>query len=240
MENNINKFDINMYAVLLIGALAFMIFVMGCESPKQNNEQAADTVSIDNSAVEPNNVAVHEEDSTIHALVEKYPELEYSYIQTEDGNIVTVKGNYQVKVDGIDNDQDLNKFVKYVEGHFADQELMRKEYNKNVQTAAEPKDGYDAYYQAIKTNVEYPEEALDNNVGGTVIVEFVVDENGKVSEVKPVESIYYTKNKEYIEALDEAAVEAIKTTDWTWTPAKQGNSPVRMKLEIPITFEAES
>ncbi|UII28031.1 energy transducer TonB [Fulvivirga maritima] len=243
MENNINKFDINMYAILFIGALAFMIFVVGCESPKQNDEETTDStaVSLDNSNTEaPNNTVVYDEDSTIQALVEKYPELEYSYVQTDDGNIVTVKGNYQVKVDGIDDDQDLNKFVKYAEGHFANQELMRKEYNKNVEVGAEPKNGFEAYYEAIKANVEYPEEALDNNVGGTVIVEFIVDENGEIDEVKPMEAMYYTKDKEYMEALDEAAVEAIKNTNWTWTPAKQGNEPVKMKLEIPITFEADS
>ena len=237
-----------MYTVLFIGALAFMIFIAGCDSPKSHDEDETDSteMSLDENDMDVNPTTTNNSanastpDATMQSYVDRYPNMEYSYIQTEDGNIATLKGNYQVKVDGIDNDDDMDEFIKFVEQNYANKELSRKEYNKNIEEEAEPKNGFDAYYTALKNNIEYPEDALDEEVGGTVFVEFIVDENGKVTNVTPMEAMYYTKNKKYMEEFDQAAVEAIKKTDWNWTPAKQGDKPVKMKLEIPITFAANS
>src|SRR5215510_166432 len=44
--------------------------------------------------------------------------------------------------------------------------------------------GQDALESYVQTNVEYPQEAIDNNVEGTVRVQFAVDEEGNVTKIQ--------------------------------------------------------
>jgi TonB family protein len=72
---------------------------------------------------------------------------------------------------------------------------------------------------------EYPAEAQAAGVRGIVILELVVDPQGKVASVNVLRSVA---------GLDEAAVEAAK--QWEYEITKVGGKPVSVRLTVPITF----
>src|SRR5262245_42937429 len=71
----------------------------------------------------------------------------------------------------------------------------------------------------------YPPEAQAQGIRGIVILELVVDSQGKVESVNVIRSVA---------GLDEAAVEAAK--QWEYEITKVNGKPVSVKLTVPITF----
>lgn len=79
----------------------------------------------------------------------------------------------------------------------------------------------------ILKNIQYPDEALKNNLTGWVYVEFVVERDGSVSNVNVIKGID--------PLLDQEAIRVIKKSP-KWTPGLQDNKPVRVKYVVPIQF----
>lgn len=80
--------------------------------------------------------------------------------------------------------------------------------------------------KALQEAVSYPESAKEAGIEGRVIVQFVVDENGDVTNTKVVRGVH--------ESLDEAAVEAVKKQ--TFKPGKQRGEAVKVQMSLPVTF----
>lgn len=88
--------------------------------------------------------------------------------------------------------------------------------------------GETALYQFLANNVKYPEDAMANNVQGTVWVQFIIDKKGNVTNVKVVRSVD--------PSLDKEAVRVVKSMP-RWKPGKQRGKPVRVIFQVPIKFE---
>jgi TonB family protein len=86
----------------------------------------------------------------------------------------------------------------------------------------------------LKDNLKYPDAARDNGVEGTVFVDFVVDEKGKVTDVVASDAV--GENVDL--ALKEEAVRVVAAMPG-WQPATQRKKPVSSAFSIPITFELE-
>lgn len=85
-----------------------------------------------------------------------------------------------------------------------------------------------AMAQFIQKNLKYPEIALENQIEGTVVVEFVVEKDGSISNIKVLKDIGGGCGNE--------AMRIIKMMP-KWTPGKQGDMPVRVKMRAPIKFK---
>ena len=83
--------------------------------------------------------------------------------------------------------------------------------------------------KAISKNLVYPERDFDNRKQGTALIEFIIDENGNITNVKPLE------NNRATEDMKKAAEKAVKKIPQL-IPAKQGTKNVKIKYAIPITF----
>lgn len=79
----------------------------------------------------------------------------------------------------------------------------------------------------LARNVKYPEKAQENGIKGTVLVEFVVDKDGKVVEPKIIESLGTD--------CDFEALRAVSTMPM-WKPGKQNEKPVQVRFTVPIQF----
>lgn len=91
--------------------------------------------------------------------------------------------------------------------------------------------GQAALEDYINNHIEYQQPAIDNNTEGTVDVQFVVDENGNVSNPKVV-------GKELGSGLDEEAVRVISSMP-KWTPGKVKGKDVKTRMVLPITYKIE-
>jgi protein TonB len=78
----------------------------------------------------------------------------------------------------------------------------------------------------IQSKIKYPEIARKAGVEGRVIVQFVVDENGNVTEPTVVRGIGAGCDQEAVRAVSEAK----------FTPGLQRGNPVKVKMSLPITF----
>ncbi len=93
-----------------------------------------------------------------------------------------------------------------------------------VEIEAEYPGGAAAWQRFLNRNLRYPQEAIDNEISGSVVVQFVVDEEGNVSNVEKVNGP---------ESLGAEAVRVIRKSG-KWTPAVQGGRCVRSLKKQPF------
>lgn len=91
--------------------------------------------------------------------------------------------------------------------------------------------GEAALMECINSNLSYPPEALEKNIQGTVVLMFIVDEKGKVTDPKVMRSRH--------PALDAEALRVVKHLD-TFTPGKQAGKPVSVYFTLPIRFKLKN
>ena len=90
--------------------------------------------------------------------------------------------------------------------------------------------GPSALFEFISKNIQYPKEAEDANLQGRVIVTFVVEKDGSVSNAKVVRPID--------PLLDAEALRVVNSMP-KWIPGKQNGEAFRVKYTIPVTFRVE-
>ena len=83
------------------------------------------------------------------------------------------------------------------------------------------------FREYISKNLRYPEIAAENGIQGRVFVSFVVEPDGKVSNVRVVRGVD--------PSLDREAVRVVESSP-RWTPGKQRGKPVRVSFTFPIIF----
>ncbi len=88
-----------------------------------------------------------------------------------------------------------------------------------------------AWLRYLNKNLRFPDEAVNNEISGTVVVQFIVDKEGNVSDV---EAISGPENG----GLREEAVRVIKKSG-KWTPAVQNGRQVKSYKKQPIVFKMD-
>ena len=98
-----------------------------------------------------------------------------------------------------------------------------------VDSVAMPVGGYEPFYRYIGMNLQYPKEARTANITGKVIVEFVIEKDGRISSenIRVLKSPHKSLSKEAIRIMKNAP---------DWTPGRIKGIPVRSKKVLPITF----
>jgi len=87
--------------------------------------------------------------------------------------------------------------------------------------------GPQAFSKFLAQNIHYPARARENNTQGRVIVGFVVDSTGKLSNIKVLRRVG--------DGCDEEAVRVLMLSP-IWTPGLVDNKPVRVQYSVPISF----
>jgi len=86
----------------------------------------------------------------------------------------------------------------------------------------------EAMNKIISSNLHYPKEALEENIQGRVIVQFVVDEQGKITDAKVLRGIGHGCDKEALRVINAMP---------NWKPGKQRGKPVRVSYTLPLIFK---
>ncbi|MFC3417794.1 energy transducer TonB [Algoriphagus hitonicola] len=125
-------------------------------------------------------------------------------------------------------------FLVSVQSLFAQNQLAFTEYPEpsivSMMSSSQPafEGGHEALVEFISENFIYPSQAKVKGSEGTVIVEFLIEKSGKISQ--PV------IKKSVCETLDAEAIKLInKMPDWI--PAAQNGVSVKTKYQLPIRFE---
>ena len=128
-------------------------------------------------------------------------------------------------------------------------ELIGEEYYNNLVEVDEPADepdvpddiiidwadvepafpgGDEALFEFIRNNIVYPRPAREAKIEGKVVVEFVVEPSGKLSNINVIRKV--------APSLDEEAVRVVKMLP-AWEPGKQRGKAVRTRFRLPIVFQ---
>ena len=89
-------------------------------------------------------------------------------------------------------------------------------------------DGEKGIAEYIKNKLNYPDEAKEKNISGTVVIGYLIETDGSIGETVVLESIH--------PLLDNEAIRVIEAME-KWKPAIQNGEPVKMRLKQKITFE---
>ena len=87
--------------------------------------------------------------------------------------------------------------------------------------------GQAALFEYLSKNIKYPDDAAKKKVEGKVFVTFVVDTDGKITEVSLLRKVF--------PSLDAEAIRVISAMP-NWIPGKQKGQAVRVKYTVPIMF----
>lgn len=95
---------------------------------------------------------------------------------------------------------------------------------------ATPHESMEAFYNYLYKNIRYPIHLTSRNITGNVEVSFVVDKNGKITDVKILKGFDKSLEKEIIRVLKNAP---------QWEPAQLGPDKVRTQHKIPFSFNIQ-
>ena len=112
---------------------------------------------------------------------------------------------------------------------------VEEDYDKTfikVEVESDYPGGLAAWQRYLNKNLHYPDEALNNEIQGTVMVQFIVDKEGNVSDVQAISGP--TEG-----GLREEAIRVIRKSG-KWTPAVQNGHQVKSYKRQPIGFKTES
>ena len=90
--------------------------------------------------------------------------------------------------------------------------------------------GDEARIKFLQNNIQYPEKAREVGISGTIIVTFVVEKDGSLTDIRILRGIGG--------GCDEEAVRVIKLMP-NWNPGKQRGKAVRVQFNMPVKFTLE-
>jgi len=89
------------------------------------------------------------------------------------------------------------------------------------------KGGIEGFGRYLSRNIIYPDLARQKGIQGRVILTFVVEKNGDISDIKVTKSV--------IPLIDNEAIRVLKLSP-KWIPGTQFGIPVRVQYSVPISF----
>ncbi|NGM66401.1 TonB family protein [Sphingobacterium sp. SGR-19] len=99
-----------------------------------------------------------------------------------------------------------------------------------VEVNPEPKGGLKAFREWVGENYNYPQVAIDAGVKGRVVISFIVEADGQLSDFKIVEDLGYGTGEEAIKILKKAEA---------WRPGIQNGRKVRVGYTLPINMNLQ-
>ncbi|MDR1666172.1 MAG: energy transducer TonB [Bacteroidales bacterium] len=92
--------------------------------------------------------------------------------------------------------------------------------------------GMNGFREYIVKNLNYPQTAKDNGISGTVIVQFVIDREGYVTEAQVVRSVD--------PLLDNEALRLLRNRNAPrWTPGMKNGKTVKARFSFPLSFRLQ-
>jgi protein TonB len=97
-----------------------------------------------------------------------------------------------------------------------------------AETPPAPEGGLSVFFEYTEDNLDCPAEAKKKGVKGNVYVQFVVEKDGQLSNIKVVKGLGY--------GCDEAVIKCLQSAP-RWKAGKQGGKPVRVQKTMAIQIK---
>ena len=136
-------------------------------------------------------------------------------VEIEDELIIDVEADEEMEIE------------EYVPIEVEEEEVVEEEIFLVVEQQPEFPGGEKARLTYLAENIKYPQMARESNIQGVVYVTFVVEPDGKITNVGILRGIGG--------GCDEEAVRVVEAMPG-WKPGKQRGRPVRVRFNMPIKF----
>ncbi len=128
------------------------------------------------------------------------------------------------------NDSIIGGDIPILKNSIGSNPIPKEEYILYPSQMPEFVGGNIAMMKWLGNNINYPKQALNVGVEGTVYVSFIINTDGSISDATIVRGIGF--------GCDEEAIRAISAMP-KWVPGKQNANAVRVKTTIPIKFQID-
>lgn len=91
--------------------------------------------------------------------------------------------------------------------------------------------GTDELIKFISSKIQYPSYSLDNEIQGVVYLNFIVNEEGHLENIRAIREVSGAPD------LTNEAIRVVKLTDGNWQPGTQNGKVVKVSFNLPIRFE---
>lgn len=158
------------------------------------------------------------------------------YFKTKDGKVIHRGVDGKVQSDGVmeipisETGEQVFLIMEFTEEAQKISEASAAQNDKVftvVEQQPEFAGGYDAMIQFLAQNIRYPEDARTQGLEGTVYVNFIVEKDGAVTDVKVIRGV--------AASVDQEAKRVVEMFP-NWQPGKQNGEVVRVRFVIPIKF----
>lgn len=134
----------------------------------------------------------------------------------------------------VKNHDEYNSLSVKIDGKDLDINFLGGMVKDNSETSVDPDmpatfpGGEFKMVEYLRDNLKYPESAKKKGIEGKVYIQFVVEKDGSIADVKVMRGV--------CEELDAEAVRVIKAMP-KWKPGEQEGKPVRTTMMLPINFK---
>lgn len=135
---------------------------------------------------------------------------------------VEVEDEIEIDVEA-DDDTEVEEYIPVEE----EEEIVELQIFTVVESMPEFPGGTGELYKYLGNSIKYPPLAKESGIQGRVFVNFVVEPNGTISNVKVLRGIGG--------GCDEEAIRVVQAMP-TWKPGKQRGKAVRVSYNLPIKF----
>lgn len=126
------------------------------------------------------------------------------------------------------NPLDIQETAPKVTGSSAPGAENTETYTLNsIENYPEFPGGPKAFIKFLSRNLKYPETAVENGIEGKVLISFIIEKNGRLSNIKILRGIGFECDEEAIRVLEKSP---------EWKPGMQNKEKVRVAYTLPINF----
>lgn len=209
-----------------IGLIVSLLIVLGAF--EWSTSEASVSVLEDETAIviEEEQVPITQEEQLPPPEVPKEPVMS-DVIDIVDDDI-KVEDNFLLSTE---DDKNLGvEIIDYVAGTQEEEEIVEEEIPFAVVEKKPTFQGKDAnhFTKWVYGKIQYPEIAKENGVSGRVTLQFTIDVDGSVKNVKVLRGVD--------SSLDKEAVRVVSMSP-KWEPGRQREKAVRVKYTFPIVFQ---
>lgn len=208
-----------------IGLVAALLLVWGCFEYSTSEKEESIMDSTASAIVEEEQVPITEQEPPPPPEQIKEP------VMTEELEIVDDDVKVTTEFISSDDNSSQIEIKPYVEATVREEEEVEDEIIPFTIIEDKPTFmGKDAneFTNWVYSHIEYPADAQENGIQGRVTVQFLIDVDGSVKDVKVVRGVHAS--------IDKEAVRVISSSP-KWSPGKQRNKPTKVRYTLPLVFQ---
>ena len=227
-------------AMIKWGAIVFIVLVLivmcsdDNEEEKQNDKTTPRTEQVTKTSKRETQ-AVRKPVKKMELVAENVPTEETPQVVSEEVPVApstneeqaTARQASKEQVPETSIEEQVENELEAVEEETLENALVEESVFDVVEQMPEFPGGRDQLNKYYESNLRYPKVAIENGIQGRVIVQFIVNTDGSISDATVIRSVD--------PACDEEALRVINSMPH-WTPGQTNGKNVRVRYTLPVTF----